>query len=905
MTKPVLAQPILAGKLTPPADRPGHIVRQAVRDLFCKSQYAKVILFQAPAGFGKTIAMAQCHSRLAETGVSTAWLTLEEADNDPPRFLGSLAAAAELIAGETWPDLARGGDRSERWVGEIALEIIGRLSAQPSPFALFLDDFEVLREPAVLGVVREIIDHLPRCGQLVIGARGLPELGLGRLRAREELLELDARELRFSADETAEFFSRRVGQSLGAADVSRLHERTEGWAAALSLASLVLERHGTAADVVEGFSGSHDAVAQYLLEDVLGQQSPDVRRFLLHTSILRELQVPLCEALVPGAGSDQLLEQLERANLFLTPVAVGERRYRCHSLFASFLRAQLVREEPGVVKGLHRTASRWYEGQGRPIPALDHALEAGDYARAVALLDGNAATLLAQGRVRLLTRWFEHLPANALRGHQLLQAIQASALAFTHGPANALAFLQRSACSRSKDPEVAAQVSMIRPLFLVLMDRYDEAYEIARESLARMPAENRLARTSLARGMADMSVVMGRNGDARRLLEAARRDSGEAESSVNVTFSELVEGLIDLQEGRLRQATARFRMAVGASHADPHPRHTGGNYWPGIFLAFSVYEANDLDQAAKLLNVYLPFARDAGLPDHMLLGWGMLSRIAFVRGDVDEAFRLLSELEHLGEQRQIPRVAAGAKLERARLLLKQGHAAAAAGELERADDEEVWARAERLRYPAEHLEYLEFGRLRWEVAAGKPRDALPRLEKQIEAAVTASRGLRALKLRLLRAIALGRCGEERAAVAQGTEVLRAASQEGFVRIVLDEGALAAEIVRQVDERSRAGGAQRRDPAFGEFLQRLRTALGVQDSADTDEEHNETLVEPLTAKEIDVLKLLSEGYSNFAMAEKLLVADTTIRTHLRNINGKLNARSRTHAIAVARNMGIIS
>ena len=906
MTRPAIpTRATLSTKLDPPASTPGDVARHAICDAVCAAQSAKVILFRAPAGFGKTTAMAQCRARLEQQGIATAWLALDVADNDASRFLHCLGAAIGALTDSELPEIAADPSAETRWLGGLALDIVNRLACNIAPFALFVDDFEAIQEPGALAVMREIIGHLPRRGQLVIGSRTLPDLGLGRLRTRAQLVEVEMRDLRFTMEEAANFLARRRTAPLSPDEVSKLYSKTEGWAAALSLASLALERDDAPHVLIERFSGSNQALAEYLAEDVLARQPADVRAFLIRTSILRELNPPLCRAVMPDVDADSMLGKLERANLFLTPIAGTERRYRYHSLFAAFLRTQLMREMGDDVARLHRAAARWYESQQRPIPAVDHALEAGDFEHAVTLIDRHAEPLLAQGRLRLLSRWLGLLPRDVLRRHSLLQIIEVWAAALTRGPREAMALLQRSGCERSKDVRVVSYLLAVRPMLLTMMDRYEDAHMVGRESLTQMGQGSQFALTALWNAMAEIFSVMGRDEDARRLLDAARRAQGEAESIFNVMYSESVEGSIDLREGRYRQATARFRIAVGATHASSIG-YTGGNAWAGVLYASSVYEANDLDQAARLLSVYVPLARDAGLPDHMILGYRMLSRIAFCRGEIDEGFQVLTELEYLGQQRQLQRVVASAKLERARMLLHQGHAEAAGREMDRADDKRLWERVERLRHPANDLEYMELSRLRWDVLAGSAQRALRRLDESIQAAESTARGRRALKLRLLRAIALTRTGSDREALSAGMRVLRAACGEGFVRLILDEGDAAALLVRDVAQRLHDDGGARREPTFAAYLQRLCEAFGpgVMDADVAGAQGSASLQDPLTAKEIAVLQLLAEGYSNSAMAEKLFIADTTVRTHLRNINGKLGARSRTHAVAVARRMGLV-
>ena len=900
-----LARPFLSTKLNPPTTTAAQVPRNAICELVRASTSVKLILVRAPAGFGKTTAMVQCRDLLEQNHVDTAWMTLDSADNDASRFLACLAGAVAGMTAERGSGEAEIAADSGRTPGEVALDIMARLAAHPTPFALFLDDFEAVQEPTVLRLVREILDNLPRRGQLVIGSRGLPDLGLGRLRARGQLLEIDAAQLRFSLSETTEFFTQRRQLPLPEEDLSQLQRKTEGWIAALWLASVALERREERSAFISRFSGSNEAVADYLAEDVLGHQPPHVRAFLLKTSILRHLNASLCNALLPGVDSGVVLKQLEEANLFLTPIEGQERTYRYHSLFAGFLRAQLGREMPDEVEALQRAASQWYEAQGRPVPAIDHAIEGRNFEHAVELLTQHAESLLEGGRMRLLSRWFAALPECYTRTSELLQVIHVWALCFTRGPREAMALLERSGCSRSSDPKILAHVLALRPMMLAIMDRSEEAYAEGREALRRLPVSDAFSASVLSNEMAYICAVMGDYQEAHRLLDAARRRQGSDTSFFNKMYSESVEGIIDLEEGQLRQATARFRIAVSATHSVSF-RHTGGNAWAGVLYASSLYEMNDLDHAEHLLHVYVPLAKDVGLGDHMIIGYTMLSRIAFQNGDVDQAFHCLTELEYLGHHRQLPRVVSSAKLERARLLTMQGNFQAAREELDRANRPEVWQEVSRLRLPAHDVEDHAMGEMRWQVFSGNGAKVLSDIEAAISAARDARRHRRALKLRVLQGIALKQMGEQRAAVATMRDVLKAAASEGFVRMLVDESERAGVLVRQVEEAMRAEDGTN-DPIFSAYLQTLLQAFGPAAMAEQEAPAASPppgLVEPLTTKEIRILGLLAEGYSNSALAEKLFVSDSTVRTHLRNINGKLNAQNRTQAVAVARRLGVI-
>ena len=930
-----LAAGPLSSKLSPPLSQARQVLRQAVVRRMAEAGGVTLVLARAPAGFGKTTAMVQAREQLAASGVATAWLTLERTDNDVPRFLACLQQAVAQIVGR--PSLP--GTQPGAGLGGPATPLVDALARHGAPFALFLDDFELITEPAVLGLVREIIDHLPRRGQLVLGSRSLPELGLGRLRMAGQLLEIDTELLRFSRDETRQFLALRwPGDGSGtpgdlAAQVDPLHAKTEGWVAALWLASMALDsvmaRQGSVADFIAQFSGSNRAVADFLAEDVLARQTPEVRNFLLRTSILRQFNAPLCQALTPRSDAARILAQLDAANLFITPIsqatgaagtAPAEREWRYHSLFADFLRAQLVREQPDALARLHLAASGWYEGQGRPVPAIDHAIEGGDAPHAIHLLSGHAIAFLEQGRMRLLARWFAALQNvegdAALAEHPMLQVVSLWASNLTRGPWAAMDQLQQSGCATSADAAVRAHVNALQPMLLAMMDRVEDAADLGREALARVPTGQPFADSVLCNAMAHVMGVLGEREQAQRLLDAARR--GQQGDGFNRMYTESVEGLLDLQQGRLRQATARFRLALGMAAAPAgapgagawQPTH--GNAWAGVLYAGVVYEAHQLAPAEHLLNVYLPLARDVGLPDHMILSHVMCARIAFGRGDIDAALQFITELEHLGHHRQLPRVVASARLERARVLMLQGQAEAAAQALDRADDTAVWQRVARHQFSAHDVEDMPIGRLRWQVLFGDPAAAARAAAAAAAQAQAAQRQRRALKLQVLQALALQRAGSPAdldAAVALTGRLLQVAQAEGYVRLLLDEGPAVGTLLRRTQAALQAA-AERTDPLVDDCLQRLIALAGDEPLADEPVPAAEpaaasaTLEEPLTRKEIRVLQLLAEGYSNSVMAEKLFVSDSTVRTHLRNINLKLGARSRTQAVAIARKLGVM-
>lgn len=911
----------IAAKLNPPRAARVQVRRTGIAARAAEAMRARLVLVRGPAGFGKTTAMRQLREHFEAAGLATAWLTLDAADNDLARFLQGLGRALQLAEG---PSPASDDPF-------VTLEVLAR---EQVPFALFLDDFELLHDAAVLGLIRQLAEQLPQGGRLVIGSRALPVLGLGRLRARGQLLEIDPAVLRFSESEAQEFFKLR-GLPLPREALVQLLQKTEGWIGALWLASLALERHGPHSDFVQRFSGSERAVADYLAEDVLAQQGEEVRAFLLRTSILRTLDAQVCQALMPRTDCTAMLAQLEAANLFLSPLSPlsdNAHSYRYHSLFADFLRAQLQRERPDEFARLHLAASAWYEAAGRPVPAIEHALQGGDPPHAVQLLSLHAQTLLEQGRMRLLARWFDALPRTLLADQPLLQAVAVYAHCFTSGAWQAQQQLdESSACLASPDAPVQAHVNALQPLLLAMMDRVEEALPVGRAALARLPSCRPFADSTLANAMAYVVSVMGEPGEAQRLLDAARRTQGA--SLFSRMYTEAMAGVIDLAEGRRRQAAARFRVALAATPRAASYNPTHGNAWAGVLHAGMLYESNELDAADHLLNVYLPLARDVGLPDHVIASYRMRTRIAFLRGDIDAAFGLMTELEYLGQQRQLPRVSASAKLELARIFTLQGNRQAAADALARADDPAVWPRVQRLRFAAHEVDDLAIARLRWTLRFGSIEAVRAMLSAELPAlrAQAQSRGRRhrELKLQVLTAMAQARAEQEDEAQQTLAGVMHEAAREGFARLLLDEGPLLVALLRRLHARLIrdeavdplvldhtaqlvAAGAGTDDMAMSPSAPldpRTPRAQALPSKASAAVQVSTALglpagMEPLTRKEIRVLELLAAGYSNAAMAEKLFVSDSTVRTHLRNINAKLGARSRTQAVALARSAGVL-
>lgn len=659
-------------------------------------------------------------------------------------------------------------------------------------------------------------------------------------------------------------------------------------------------------------------LAQYLSHDVFNQQPPQIQSFLLATSILKRLEPSLCQALLPDAPCAAILAELTAADVLLAPEGGDQQGFRYRTLFASYLQARLRAAQPQTAQALHLRASAWYAARQRPVPAIDHALDGGDFACAARMLEHHGLELLGQGRIRLLARWLRQLPRPALESRPLLLAIRIWSLCFTHGPAQALSELDALAMEIGDHVIAGAwwrPAAALRPILLAMLDRHEESYQTGMVILAQPDTPAPFTSAVLVNAMANTAGILGKYDQARALLDTARAGLQAGPGDFHAMYSEAVEGVIDLLAGRFRQAHARFQLAVRATHAGTQ---ANGNAWAGVLYAVALYESGQLTETARLLDIYMPLGRDAGLADHLILGHVMLARMALQRGCAEQAFVTLGELEYLGHHRRLPRMAASARLERARILLLQGHSQAARDELRRAHNPDLWASMRELHLPANDLSYPALAELRWEAYAGNAEHAALALNHAWREARRQGRERRALKLQLIASVALARAGNLDAADAVLTGVLDHACQEAVYGLIVDEAGPLAECLKSFARR-RAGALWcAANPDAAPALQRWRTGLAASQQAyagrtsllaGADSRQNppreQALRASLTAKEFAVLALLADGLSNAGMAHRLHVSESTVRSHLRSLNTKLAASSRTQALAIARRAGLIS
>jgi LuxR family maltose regulon positive regulatory protein len=881
-------------KTAPPVTSPYAIERTRILDCVRQSAGLKVVLVRAPAGYGKTTTLVQLHRHLAASAVDCAWVQMDEADNDVARCLTSLQRALAIAADTA----AAPRDTSSRDVDPIEA-LVEALSKRQLPFALFIDEMDAVSSPAVLALVAGLVGRLPPRAMLVVGTRSEPDIGLARLRANGQLLEIGPCLLQFSTAEATEFVERR-GLRLPPEQVAELHRRTEGWVTALWLASMAIGQGTDAARLVAGFNGANTNLADYFAKVVLASQHPEISEFLLETSILDELSAAACDAVRGRNDSARQLARVVNADLFVTPSSEDRSAYRCHSLFAGFLRDHLAATRSDRLPALHRAASDWFFAQGRPVPAISHALRAGPDRHALDLLQQHADGLLRQGRARLLARWLDALPARSLDERPELRVAHAWAVAFTRGAHQALALAERSDAVPDAGHSDAPDSSTLRPLLEFMTDRIEEAQAQALQNLPRLGSRTGFAAAMAAQTLANTHLAKGRFAEARRFADLARHSSGDAPSPFHLALAESVEGAIDLVQGRLKSAIVRLRSAseetcaAEASGAKPFAFP-----FPGTLLAEALYEAGDIAVAEPMLRGVVPLLLDIALPDQLITAHVLLARIQRQRGELDGALVDLEALETAGHRLRLPRAVACARLERAWGLVDQGDFPEAERQIDRSGSPSFWASLEDRCHVANDVSTAAIARARLLVRKGAAGRAIPELKRQLKCADRAERLRRAMKLRILLAEALHADGEPRLAMREIGLACEFAARDGWAQTFVEEGRRVRALMAQYAESVRPDASAGDRPGIAELLQRTAKPPG---------EARVPAGRPgpcaLTAKEHRVLQLLASGDSNEAIAERLFLSTSTVRTHLRSINAKLNASSRTQAVAIGRRMGLI-
>jgi LuxR family maltose regulon positive regulatory protein len=957
-----VSSPLLTTKLYVSPVGPAVVSRPRLTGRLNAGLTRKLTLISAPAGFGKTTLLSEWASRRVSESASqrisesanqrisesasgrpVAWLSLDEGDNDPARFLAYLVAALQTVQADVGEAaLAALQSPQPPPTESVLTALINEIAALPGPgdheggdplgrpYILVLDDYHLITARPIHDGLTFLLDHLPPNLHLVVATRADPHLPIARLRGQGQLTELRQSDLRFTIDEAAAFLNTRVGLNLSPDDVAALEARTEGWIAGLQMASLAMQARlsmrgqNDVAGFIRAFTGGDRYILDYLVEEVLQRQPDSIQTFLLQTSILDRLTGPLCDAILSrgaeeqrskgggdtsapqlpssSASGQEILEYIERNNLFVVPLDNERRWYRYHRLFADLLRRRLQQMQPDLVSTLHRRAGEWFEWNGLTAPAIEHALRAGDFERAAGLIDQIAEATLMRSELATFLGWMDELPDELVRDRPSLCVFQAWALLLAGRPLDAVeARLQDAARSEAVD-----KTAPLRALLALYRGQIPRAAELARRALERLSEDDLLLRNlaTWIRGLSDLV-----DGDLAVSIHALDQVARMSHRAGNVMVAVMVLcniAGVRMQQGQLHQAKDIYQQALEwATDEQGHPLPIAGKALMGLGRLF--YQWNDLEAATRYLIEGVELTGRWGEVGAMD-GYISLAQVRQAQGDVDGAQEAIQKAQQLAlktDATELDDILVAAH--QAGLWVAQGDLEAALRWLEerglavrgteglavdvalteleaRVGDDFFRSRRRRT------AEYITLTRVL--LAQGRPDEALAVLKPLLVIAERWGLNERVMRFQILRALAFHAQDDVAQGIAALDRALSLAEPAGYVRPFVDEGEPMARLLYRAVERGIAP----------EYAGRLLAAFPTWETVDR--EPQAEMVEPLSERELEVLCLIAEGLSNQEIAQRLFISLHTVKWHTGNIYGKLGVKNRTQAVAKARSLGIL-
>ncbi len=946
--------PLLKTKLYIPPVRSDLLERPRLVSRLNSGLERKLTLISAPAGFGKTTLLTRwihggrdIHPS-ARAAPTAAWISLDQGDNDPIRFMTYLITAIRTIAtgvGDT--TLATLQALNPTIDENLLVDLINDLSDLPEKFMLVLDDYHVITDERIHTFITFLIDNQPPKMHIVISSRSDPPWPFARLRGRAEINEIRVNELRFTAEESADFLNKVMGLGLSKENIAALEDRTEGWITGLQMAALSIQgRKRTQGDhavtgFVQAFAGSNRFVLDYLLEEVLNQQSSEIQAFLLQTSILERLTAQLCDAVTQRDDSQEILVELDQANLFLIPLDDERRWYRYHHLFADLLRSVLDKNFPNYEAHLHRRASVWFELNGLIVDAVSHALAAGETERVSSLVEGNAAlAMMDYGELNTLISWLDTLPKEVVCSRPWLCVFNAWALVYTGHleevePMLATAERMLSAIEQEKGAisnekptqekqsqaarteigivavppmnesekrHILGNILAIRAYVAELRGEFNQAIDLAREALENLPDQDLIARSSASSVLGAVLRLCGEFEAAADALDNARTLRQTAGDSQTALFVNCSQAYLQFVQGKLHDAEAAFKKVLQLSEMGVG---RGGRVLPIKGYAHTRLSAihrewNHLESSSRHAEIGLEISKQWGQADVLVYGYIEQAKTLQAQGHQQGALEAFREACQVAEGVS-PWFGSLVEAWEVQLHLMQGNIQHAQHWVNQRglnhNDSFKFQSESEYRILARHL--IEMGKTDLEYT----HQALSLLDRLLDMNETAGATNTFLEVLLLKARGQMNAGDQQEAVTTVEKALIIAEPEHYVRTFLDEGQEIEELLLQIDSKviSRS--------YLNELvsMQLDTSEIGSSASDEIPESAvlvNFSLIEPLSERELQVLRLMDSELTSPEIAEELIIAVSTVRSHIKNIYSKLGVHSRYEAVEVARQMKLI-
>jgi LuxR family maltose regulon positive regulatory protein len=879
---------ILQTKLYPPLPTEGYVTRQRLIESIRTGVNGRGIIISAPPGFGKTTLLSAWLA--ANKSSKVAWYSLDEDDNEPGRFFTYLAASLRPLEPDSVPaldSLLEAGSTNSR---ELTAALINDLSEFVSKsVVLVLDDYHHITQQPIHDAIAYLIDHLPNNIHLIFISRADPPLPLGRWRVRGQLTEIRADDLRFTEEEAAQFLNQTMGLSLSAADIRTLEARTEGWAAGLQLAALSLQKSSNPSEVISAFAGSNRYVAEYLTDEVLSRQSEALREFLLKTSVLERFNASLCDHVLEASNSESMLAELERANLFIIPLDSESNWFRYHHLFADLLRRRLSQADQNKITDLHHRAAEWFEKNSFLLDAVRHWIAANKPERVASLME--QALSQTWGRVELagLIKRVEALPEAVLAEHPSLSAFWAwSWFWLGYDNEKILPLLERAEKNLQGKPNA---------------DHFIGRFNVIRSFLRRAvntdsPSALLLGRTALEqlaeedlmwRGFAELNIAASIHSMGSDLAQAEEaygetvRLCQMAGDFTTAWIAACVQVQVVTERGDLGRAIALNTQLLDGIRRKGSTNNVRG--WAHINQAGILYQVNDLEAAWRETNITIELEKQTGgVPDVELRLFGLLTKLGLINRDEHAARTAASELIARMKRSGVTNAIDRADAIYAELMFRLGdwHAFDAWAQTYRPPPQPLF-----LPYRLATLMYARY--LMRQKAWDESRLVL---EEQARLAHEAGHVEFEMEISIVLSILEKEAGCPSESMQALTQALRIGAAGGYVRVFVDEGEAMKNLLVQA-QRSTEDGTLR--VYITKLLGAFEKSIVIDQSS---------LIEPLTEREIEVLRLIAEGLSNPEIAEKLVLSVGTVKTHVKHIYGKLGVDDRVKAASMARELGLI-
>ena len=905
-----LGDTILATKLYAPPIRPNLVRRQPLTERLDQGTKGKLTLVSAPAGFGKTTLLSEWCLR---SELPVVWVSLDQGDNDLGRFLTYLVVAVEkLRAGVGESTLSLLHSPNPPPIESVLTVLINEIAASPGDFALVMDDYHVIKAEPIHDAVAFLLKHMPSQMHLIVASRTDPPLPLARLLAGGHLTKLTASDLRFTPEEAAAFLNEMMGLDLSVKDAATLGERTEGWVAGLQLAALSMRGRRDIPGFVAAFAGSNRYVFDYLAEEVLRKQPDNVQAFLLETSVLARLSGSLCDAVTGRSGGRAMLEKLERANLLLVPLDNERNWFRYHHLFSQFLLKELRQTAPELLPDLHRRACDWFEREGLVAEAVSHALAAGDSERAANLVERIARTTLRRGELSTLRRWLEELSEDLVCARPRLCLFYAwyflasgrlddvetyLSMAESGPDAGGRGPTAREGGARENGDadEILGEVTTIRAAVAGLRGESSRAMDLSRRANELLTEGNQFL----------LCIIAGSEGFAYRNrgdVAAASQAFAEAAAlsrSVGATYVALLafKHLTELRmvQGHLQAAADVCRQALelAAERGKRLPASSAAHVGMGKLLR----EWNELGGATEHLKEGIELGERGGNIEIVLDGHVGLARTRRALGDWVGAAGTLETVKRLAQKHHIDAWVTRANAWQARLGAAQNDRWAMSRWLEECglsvEDE--------LSYPRE-FEHITLARVL--IGRGEQDEAWTLLERLLREAEAGARGGRVVEILILQALVLQARNDRPNAIAALRRALTLAEPEGYVRVFADEGEPMVSLLKGLVKRRTARPPDAERDVSLEYVSKLLEALGGRAPGAGTRAAASPLADPISERELEVLRLLDSDLSHREIAAKLFVSLDTVKSHTKHLYRKLGVRARHQAVARAKELGLI-